>query len=122
MVFALSAEQNITRFAPPRQPTSGKYTCDKFTAYDIWCTGLSHKTFAVIGKDDLLPYKHLLHRTRHTIQYDVTKSFKLKYPMEVAGKLGELLRHFDPLLECGPGHQSAYVPREGRMDTPRSEA
>jgi hypothetical protein len=119
MVFALASERNAIKFAPPQRPSSSKYTPDNFTSYDIWCAGLSRETFAIIRDEDLLKYKCLLDRTRRTIQYDVTKAYRVRYPTEVASQLSELRTHFDPLLESDPEHQSAYMPREGRTTDTR---
>ena len=47
MVFALASEESAV--VPPGTPRSrGKDGHAKFTAYDIWCAGATHKTFGVI--------------------------------------------------------------------------
>jgi hypothetical protein len=59
MVFALAAEQPGVSF--PDIPERRNHTED-FTAYDVWCAGLSLETFKDFG-DDLTSYQVLLHRS-----------------------------------------------------------
>jgi len=55
MVFALASKESDIDF--PKVDES----CNEFTAFDIWCAGLS--CFPVVGKDDLASYQILLERS-----------------------------------------------------------
>ncbi|KAI0363048.1 hypothetical protein BV20DRAFT_984042 [Pilatotrama ljubarskyi] len=54
MVFALASPDAAvaTPIGPARQSPRSSNRTAAFTAYDIWCAGASHKTFAVIQEDE----------------------------------------------------------------------
>ena len=60
VVFALTSQENGVLF--PNQRTLRLHHPDKFTAFDIWCGGLSSNTFNNIGEDPE-PYRVLLERS-----------------------------------------------------------
>jgi hypothetical protein len=73
-----------------------------FTAYDIWCAGLSPETFPLIGSD-IEPYRRLLGHSNHLFgQYDVQSFEGTNCAGEVLEARDGLSRHFEP--------QSLYVP------------
>jgi hypothetical protein len=55
MVFALTSQESGVCF------WTVDNTCGEFTAFDIWCTGLS--CFHSVDKEDLVSYKVLLYRS-----------------------------------------------------------
>ena len=60
VVFALTSQENGVLF--PTRRTREPGCPDEFTAFDIWCAGLSSDTFNHIG-EDLEPYRVLLDRS-----------------------------------------------------------
>ena len=59
VVFALASGKAGVLF-----PTTDRHTAaDSFTAFDIWCAGLSPDTFRCISDDDLAPYRFFLERS-----------------------------------------------------------
>jgi hypothetical protein len=55
MVFALASQESEVKFREMDE------TCGKFTAFDIWCAGLS--CFGSVDEEDLASYKVLLDRS-----------------------------------------------------------
>ena len=62
MVFALASETPSVSWVPPSTGESVRKSAT-FTAYDIWCGGVSAKTFAVIHESDEETYKGLSQST-----------------------------------------------------------
>ena len=60
VVFALTSLENGVLF--PNQRTREPHCPDEFTAFDVWCEGLSSDTFNCVG-EDLEPYRVLLDRS-----------------------------------------------------------
>jgi hypothetical protein len=63
LVFALASDKSvvIVRHSPSR--INKRTSSSKFTAYDIWCAGATHKTFKVIGTNEDNAYSELLLRS-----------------------------------------------------------
>ncbi len=106
MVFSLASVKGGTEYRKPPTRVSPRKGPDKFTEYDIWCSGLDTDTFPLIRDDDRHPYKDLLARTRDGGQLYDMKSQRVKYPTGVMEDKCTLLRQFNPLLETGLNHQS----------------
>ena len=82
VVFALASQENGVLFPPRRtlQPPRS----DEFTAFDVWCGGLSSNTFNLVGKD-LEPYRALLDRSLQP--FDTFDLNETQYPkMDSASK------------------------------------
>ena len=78
-------------------------------SYDIWCAGIFPETFPFIDNDGPA-YRKLLDRTCFPgREYDVSRNHEVRYPEDVAKKKGDLLRHFNPLLEKGDEHQLHFI-------------
>ena len=60
VVFALASQQNDVLF--PTQRRREPHYADEFTAFDVWCAGLSNDTFRQLG-NNLAPYRVLLDRS-----------------------------------------------------------
>lgn len=72
MVFTLSSRSSEVALVPPSNPTSPS---SRYTAYDIWCRGLTHNTFQVIEAKDVNIYQDLLSRSHKISQmYDLAKN------------------------------------------------
>jgi hypothetical protein len=67
MVFALASDEGGISFplVPTRKSSRRQLEGDGYTAFDIWCAGLSENTFKGIG-DDLTSYNVLLDRSLHS--------------------------------------------------------
>jgi len=61
VVFALASPKSAVNFSNHQRTREPHYP-DDFTAFDVWCAGLSDDTFRHIG-DDVTPYKVLLERS-----------------------------------------------------------
>jgi hypothetical protein len=62
IVFALAARDGGVNF--PEERERDHHYADKFTAFDVWCAGLSEETFKHIDGDlDLVSYRLLLERS-----------------------------------------------------------
>jgi hypothetical protein len=73
MVFALASEKPGVFFPTSR---GHRNLPGEFTAFDVWCAGLSSETFKGIG-DDLTSYHPLLQRSIHP--HDVHNSKETKH-------------------------------------------
>ncbi len=109
MVFALASKTPATKYDVSLRHSQRTYKSSPFTSYDIWCAGISPKTFPFI-KDDTLAYQKLLDRTRFPgHEYDVSRNHEVNYPEDVAKKKSDLLRLFNPLLEDRNEHQLHFI-------------
>ncbi|KAI0370060.1 hypothetical protein BV20DRAFT_315504 [Pilatotrama ljubarskyi] len=103
MVFALASPNAAvaTASGPVRQSTRSSDRTAAFTAYDIWCAGASHKTFAVIQEGEDAAVASLLKLMRHAGDISARVG------------LGELVRHamhqMEPLVSTEPGHTDLFA-------------
>ena len=109
MVFALAAEQPGVSF--PDIPERGNHT-ERFTAYDVWCAGLSPETFKDIG-DDLSSYQALLHRSLQSHDVYDLKETKDQYMDEATRSArGSLRRRMEPLADTRDEHNYSHLAPE----------
>jgi hypothetical protein len=108
IVFALGSSQAGVRFPTlrkrsPRRASNG----DKFTAFDVWCAGLSTETFRQIG-NDLDSYQDLLDRSLRP--HDVFELKETNYQHLSDGtkiERGSLRRSMAPLV-MSRGHDAIH--------------
>jgi len=103
MVFALASSKAGIRL-PSRRTRETRHR-DKFTSYDIWCAGLSAKTFHQIGHD-LDSYQVLLDRSQQHDAFDVAESYN---PLSDVTKdaVGKARRNMAPLVKYR-GHDDIH--------------
>ncbi|KAL7278890.1 hypothetical protein ACG7TL_006721 [Trametes sanguinea] len=102
MVFALASPEAAvaTPSVPERRSVRTNRTA-KFTAYDIWCAGASHETFAVIQEDEDAAVAKLLKTVRNVREVSVEKSF---------GEAAQsILRRMQPLVSTGREHREMFA-------------
>ncbi|KAH9954174.1 hypothetical protein BC827DRAFT_1244139 [Russula dissimulans] len=106
LVFALASNKSCVAF--PATPIRREHhTFDDFTAFDIWCAGLSVETFKCI-RGDLGPYKTLLDRSLQPHDAFQMKEVKdLDDETKVAR--GIRRRRMAPLIMDEPGHDAIHV-------------
>jgi len=108
VVFALASPKsavvlsNNSRTREPHHP-------DGFTAFDIWCAGLSNDTFRHIG-DDVMPYKVLLERSLKPHDAFDLEEIDPQPPMEQDVKLmrGRRRRRMAALVMTEEAHSSIH--------------
>ena len=108
VVFALASPKsavvlsNNSRTREPHHP-------DGFTAFDIWCAGLSNDTFRHIG-DDVMPYKVLLERSLKPHDAFDLEEIDEQPPMEQDVKLmrGRRRRRMAALVMTEEAHSSIH--------------
>ncbi|KAI0065794.1 hypothetical protein BV25DRAFT_1988884 [Artomyces pyxidatus] len=61
MIFALSAPHPTVEVSQREEPHLGDY--DPYTAFDIWCAGVSPEVFRTISRWQIQTYRELLHWT-----------------------------------------------------------
>ncbi|KAM6489485.1 hypothetical protein JOM56_015042 [Amanita muscaria] len=61
VVFALASDKDGVNF--PQRRSDSRHHPDNFTAFDVWCAGLSSNTFKQIDDQDLDAYRVLLERS-----------------------------------------------------------
>jgi hypothetical protein len=109
MVFALAAEQPGVSFRdiPERRNHS-----EAFTAYDVWCAGLSPETFKDIG-DDLTSYQALLQRSLqcHDV-YDLREAKDQYMDDATRSARGSLRRRMEPLADPRDEHNSSHLSQD----------
>ena len=106
MVFALASNQPGVFFpvVPEHRNHDGR-----FTAYDIWCAGLSPKTFKVIG-GDLTSYQALLQRSLQPHDVYDLKETKGQYLDEATRSArGSLRRRMEPLADIKAEHNYNHI-------------
>ncbi|KAI9057967.1 hypothetical protein FKP32DRAFT_1289000, partial [Trametes sanguinea] len=102
MVFALaSPEPAVASPRVPERESPRTNKTAKFTAYDIWCAGASHETFAVIQEDEDAAVAKLLKTVRNVREVSVKKSFG-----EAAQRT---LRRMQPLVLTGREHREMFA-------------
>jgi hypothetical protein len=105
MVFALASEKPGVFFPPSRGP-------GEFTAFDVWCAGLSSETFKGIG-DDLTSYHALLQRTiQYHDVYDLKETKDRGMDTGTRNARASLRRRMEPLGDEGDAHNSCHIPQE----------
>jgi hypothetical protein len=107
MVFALASVQSGVSYSsvPQRRHHGGR-----FTAYDIWCAGLSAETFNGI-EADVDSYKKLL--TRSLQPHDAYNLDEMKddYQDDPTKKgRGSLRRRLEPLANLEDEHNHSHIP------------
>jgi hypothetical protein len=108
MVFALASDKCGVTF--PAVPNSRDHD-DKFTAYDVWCAGLSPETFRDID-GDLVWYQSLLLQSLQPHDAFHLKEVKDKHPHPQTNEArGGLRRRLAPLLD--ETHDHLYRERVG---------
>ncbi|KAI0255536.1 hypothetical protein BJV78DRAFT_1176571 [Lactifluus subvellereus] len=106
MVFALASNQPGVLFpaVPERRNHVGR-----FTAYDIWCPGLSPETFKDIG-GDLTSYQTLLQRSLQPHDVYDLKETKDQYLDEATRSArGSLRRRMEPLADTRDEHNYSHT-------------
>jgi len=112
MVFALASNVNSITVAPHPARRHG----DEFTAYDIWCAGMSPATFGCIGTD-LPSYLLLLERSFQVNQaYDMVDVQAGHAPGEVASKRGAARRQIRALAGSQKAHNYRYEKEEEQAE------
>jgi hypothetical protein len=107
LVFALASEKAGVVFPPV---ASRKGRPNKFTAYDIWCAGLSPETFRDTG-NDLESYNFLLLRLLQPHEAFDLKEVKDQWRDEdTALARGGQRRRLAPLLLSGGAHNYIHTP------------
>ncbi|KAI0248394.1 hypothetical protein BJV78DRAFT_1354923 [Lactifluus subvellereus] len=106
MVFALASHQPGVLFpaVPERRNHDGR-----FTAYDIWCAGLSPETFKDIG-GDLTSYQALLQRSLqpHDV-YDLKETKDQYLDESTRNARGSLRRRMEPLADTRDEHNYNHM-------------
>jgi len=108
LVFALASNDPGVTVAPHPSRHSGH----GFTAYDIWCAGMSPETFGCIGMDRS-SYIHLLERSLQVNQaYDLVDVQEEYADTEAVSKRGAARRRVRTLAGSGEDHNYKYEMRE----------
>ncbi|KIM51726.1 hypothetical protein SCLCIDRAFT_1224182 [Scleroderma citrinum Foug A] len=109
VVFALASPKSVV-VIPPRRTREPHYY-DDFTAFDVWCAGLSSDTFRHIG-DDVTPYKDLLERSLQPHDAFNLKEIDEQPPVKEDMKLmrGLRRRRMAALVMAEDGHSSIHSP------------
>jgi len=102
MVFALAS--NTARAHSPVVGIRNKRFASSFTAYDIWCAGLSPETFRDMGPD-LEAYKILLVQTQGA--FDICDEYDDDLTIEARGMQR---RRIAPLSAPADAHNSIHKP------------
>ncbi|KAF9011520.1 hypothetical protein BDZ89DRAFT_1167478 [Hymenopellis radicata] len=113
MVFALaSKEHSVDYLLPEKSPTlieSSEFRPPgletTYTAYDIWCSGMSHRTFRVIRENEESTYQDIL-RVHHNPY--------MRCPSEFEKERGDMLRAMKPGVSSLPAHHRRYVSVDSR--------
>ncbi len=101
MVFALaSPDAAVASPSVPVRKSRHKDKTANFTAYDIWCAGASHKTFAVIEDDEDAAVAKLLKLIRNA--RDVSAQTHLGESVQRA------LRQMQPLVSTNREHTELF--------------
>jgi hypothetical protein len=104
IVLALGSNKCGTTIAP--QPK--RHYRAKFTAYDIWCAGMSTETFACVGSDQP-SYVQLLDRSLQTDQaYDLVDIPEIFTTPESVLNRGDARRGLRALAGSDPAHNEKY--------------
>jgi hypothetical protein len=116
LVFALASDKASVTFPTVAER---KHHPDKFTAYDIWCAGLSPDTFRNIGEDSKW-YKLLLARPRELVDaFDLKEAEDQYQDEETARERGIRRRRMAPLLFKVAAHN--YIHKPTNTDPPGSD-
>jgi hypothetical protein len=98
MVFSLGSDKPGVTFRPIPE---GMHHSGKFTAYDVWCAGLSTETFRDV-ENDLHSYRQLLERTTHAQDLEDSKDLFMDPETKILRTM--MCRRLEPL---------AYASRAG---------
>jgi hypothetical protein len=106
MVFALASDEPGVSFAPvPERRHHG----GRFTAYDIWCAGLSRDTFNGIDPD-VDSYKKLLTRSLQPHDAYNLSEMKDQYQDDLTiNARGSLRRRMEPLADLEDEHNHSHI-------------
>ena len=109
VVFALASPKSGVVF--PRSRTRERHHHDDFTAFDVWCAGLSDDTFRHIG-NDVTPYKDLLERSLQPHDAFNLEEIDEQPPVKEDMKLmrGRRRRRMAALVMTEDGHSSIHSP------------
>jgi hypothetical protein len=107
MVFALASVEPGVSFTPVPE---SRHCGERFTGYDIWCAGLSAKTFNGIDAD-VESYKKLL--TRSLKPHDAFELNEIRDPYQdnpTKYARGSLRRRLEPLADMEDEHNHSHIP------------
>jgi hypothetical protein len=106
MVFALASDQHGVSFSPVPER---RHHAGRFTAYDIWCAGLSEFTFKDID-EDVEPYRKLLTRSLQPRDAYGLDEMKDQYQDDLTiNARGSLRRRMEPLADLRDEHNHSHV-------------
>ncbi|KAI0245807.1 hypothetical protein BJV78DRAFT_1260011 [Lactifluus subvellereus] len=107
VVFALASGEAGVLFPTIRQ--RNHHYADPFTAFDVWCAGLSPDTFRCIG-DDLVPYQVLLERSLQPHDaFDLRETNDPRLDDETRAARGHRRRMMAALTMYQIGHNSIHI-------------
>ena len=112
IVFALASTDVGVNF--PKERGCERHSEDGFTAFDVWCAGLSKDTFKHLD-DDLASYQFLLERSlRAHDAFELVDD--LKMDEETRRLRGSLRRRMAPLItDRDDAHHTIYLGKDGRL-------
>ncbi len=108
MVFSLASEEPAVDYLQTDAP--GQKT--RYTAYDIWCAGISHRTFRVIRQDEDSVYQDILHHSNTFNPYT-----PMRYPSKFEAERGDMRRAMRPGVSSLKPHQRHFDVDSGLEET-----
>ena len=103
MVFALAASASGVSFG--RLTLAPSRSFGKYTAYDIWCAGLSPRTFGPMEEAEVPYYQSLLRRSQSTADiYDLWDDWRSLNDPTIKAQRIELRRKMNPATSTLPEH------------------
>ncbi len=116
MVFAVASKESAVNYlqrgyiprlqetVPGRAvPAPGLKT--SFTAYDIWCSGITSRTFRAISPDQDVIYEDILHRARSL----ANPYTPMEGPSDFDVERGDMRRAMNPGVSALPQHHRRYI-------------